>query len=101
MSSRNRYLSADERAEALTLIRALRAGQQSQAGGAEAVLEAARAMLGEAEGVDVDYLSLRAADLGPAPESGPARLLVAARVGATRLIDNVPIRLGAPDEEQS
>jgi pantoate--beta-alanine ligase len=45
--------------------------------------------------VKVDYLALTGPDLGPAPESGPARLLVAARVGSTRLIDNVAVGLGA------
>jgi pantoate--beta-alanine ligase len=51
-------------------------------------------VLDEQPGIRVDYLALTGADLGPAPESGPARLLVAARVGATRLIDNVPLELG-------
>ena len=45
-------------------------------------------------GLDVDYLALRGVDLGPAPAVGPARLLVAARVGTTRLIDNLPLTLG-------
>ncbi|NUT32820.1 MAG: pantoate--beta-alanine ligase, partial [Hamadaea sp.] len=44
-------------------------------------------------GVEVDYLDLRSPDLGPAPAIGEARLLVAARVGTTRLIDNVPVQL--------
>jgi pantoate--beta-alanine ligase len=44
--------------------------------------------------VDLDYLEITAPDLGPAPVTGPARMLVAARVGSTRLIDNVALELG-------
>jgi pantoate--beta-alanine ligase len=83
LSSRNRYLSPEERQAALALSAALRAG-------ATGGLAAARAELG---GVDVDYLALTDPDLGPPPASGPARLLVAARVGRTRLIDNAPVEL--------
>ncbi|HJQ44388.1 MAG TPA: pantoate--beta-alanine ligase [Jatrophihabitantaceae bacterium] len=94
LSSRNRYLSVDERAEALTLSRALFAGREAAPdGGATAALAAARAELAAHPAVDVDYLELRGPDLDPDPEQGPARLLVAARVGTTRLIDNVEVVL--------
>jgi pantoate--beta-alanine ligase len=91
LSSRNRYLSPDQRRSALALSRALREG----AGFTDAadVLSAATKILDDEPGVRVDYLALRAPDLDPAPTSGPARLLVAARVGPTRLIDNVPVHL--------
>jgi pantoate--beta-alanine ligase len=92
LSSRNVYLSPEERRRALVLSRALRAGAGVSARGAEAVLATARAVLAEEPEVAVDYLDLRAADLGPAPPVGQARLLVAARVGATRLIDNIAVR---------
>ena len=93
LSSRNVYLSQDERAAALVLQRALRSGAGVSAHGPEAVLQAARAVLDEEPRVAVDYLELRAPELTPAPVFGQARLLVAARVGPTRLIDNVPVRL--------
>ncbi|WP_063125472.1 pantoate--beta-alanine ligase [Nocardia fusca] len=95
LSSRNRYLDPGRRELATTLSAALLAGARSGAAGADAVLEAAHAVLAAAPEIELDYLELRAADLGPAPESGNARLLVAARVGTTRLIDNAPVRLGA------
>jgi pantoate--beta-alanine ligase len=94
LSSRNVYLSADERRRATALSRALFAGQDAAPGGPRALLSAARSVLDAEPGVDVDYLELRGEDLGELPRSGPARLLVAARVGATRLIDNVPVVLG-------
>jgi pantoate--beta-alanine ligase len=95
-SSRNVYLDADERAAAVALSAALTAASRISAEGAAAVLDTARGVLGKEPGLDVDYLELRARDLGPAPASGEARLLVAARVGTTRLIDNVPVFLGEP-----
>jgi pantoate--beta-alanine ligase len=96
LSSRNRYLDPGQRASAVALSRALRAGRDAASGGAAAVLAAARDVLARTAGVELDYLELAAPDLGPAPASGPVRLLVAARVGATRLIDNVALDLGTP-----
>jgi pantoate--beta-alanine ligase len=103
-SSRNAYLSAAERATALALPRALRAGQRAAAGGPATVRAAARAVLDEAAAADpplrLDYLAL--VDPGTFAEvaggiSGPALLLVAAKIGATRLIDNEVVPLGRPD----
>jgi pantoate--beta-alanine ligase len=91
-SSRNVYLSPDDRTRATALSRALFTGAAAAAQGPAAVVTAARSVLAEA-GVEPDYLELRGADLGPAPEHGPARLLVAARVGSPRLIDNVAVDL--------
>jgi len=90
MSSRNRYLSAADRERALALSRALRAGAAAGPDGPDAVLAAAGKELTE---VDLDYLVLTDPDLGLVSGSGPARLLVAARVGTTRLIDNVPVEI--------
>jgi pantoate--beta-alanine ligase len=95
LSSRNRYLSSSERAAALTLSRALAHGQQAGRLGSAAVTAAARETLDATPEVVTDYLELRGVDLGPAPDAGEARLLVAARVGSTRLIDNVGVVLGA------
>ncbi|SHN00828.1 pantoate--beta-alanine ligase [Cryptosporangium aurantiacum] len=94
LSSRNRYLSEPERTTALALAAALRAGAEAAPGGADAVETAARDLLGSTEGIDLDYAVVTAPDLGAAPETGPARLLLAAKVGTTRLIDNGPVLLG-------
>jgi pantoate--beta-alanine ligase len=93
-SSRNIYLSETERSAALSLSAALLAGAHVAEDGAEAVLDTARQVLDTSPEVEVDYLELRGLDLGDAPEKGDARLLVAARVGSTRLIDNVGVPLG-------
>ncbi|HVH21493.1 MAG TPA: pantoate--beta-alanine ligase [Pseudonocardia sp.] len=93
LSSRNAYLAPADRARANALHRALTAGAGVSAHGPGAVLAAAREVLAAEPALTVDYLELRAADLGPTPTSGPARLLVAARIGGTRLIDNMAVRL--------
>jgi pantoate--beta-alanine ligase len=92
LSSRNRYLTADQRRAALALSRALREGA-AQAD-ADSALSVATKILSDGTDISVDYLALTDPALGPAPTHGPARLLVAARVGTTRLIDNVPLLLG-------
>ena len=95
LSSRNRFLGPEERRRALALADALSAARDAASAGADAALAAADEVLGAAEGVDLDYVRLTAPDLGPAPTTGEARLLVAARVGTTRLIDNTALELGA------
>jgi pantoate--beta-alanine ligase len=92
MSSRNVYLSPEERERALALSRALTAAEQVVAAGdrdAGDVLAAARREL-DARGVEPEYLELRSADdLSPAARvDGRTLLAVAARVGRARLIDN-------------
>ncbi|MFC7535446.1 pantoate--beta-alanine ligase [Actinoplanes sp. GCM10030250] len=91
LSSRNRFLSPEDRRAALALSRALREGAAQD--DPELVLAVADKILAEEPAVRVDYLALTGPDLGPVPAEGDARLLVAARVGSTRLIDNVPLRL--------
>ncbi len=95
LSSRNRYLDESQRVVALALSRALRAGVEAGADGGEAVLAAAASSLARTPEAHADYLALTDPDLGPAPAEGEARLLVAARVGTTRLIDNMRVDLSA------
>lgn len=96
LSSRNQYLSETERAQALALSRALFAGRDVAAKGPAAVREAAAQVLAEADGVALDYLALiDPHDFVEAPDDfqGEAVLAVAAKVGSTRLIDNVRIQV--------
>jgi pantoate--beta-alanine ligase len=92
MSSRNAYLTEEERERALGLSRALQAADREVAAGrrdAQSVIAAARGEL-DARGIDPEYLELRSADdLSPADRvNGRTLLAVAARVGRARLIDN-------------
>lgn len=105
-SSRNRHLSAADREAARSLSEALRKGTATAATGAgpAAVLDAAAAPL---TGVKLDYLALTdpllrplveplgtdAGPVVPVPADRVARLLVAGRVGTTRLIDNIELQL--------
>ncbi len=94
LSSRNRYLTAEERRAAPRLHAVLaRIGEAARGGApvAEAVSEGARAL--EAAGFSVQYLAVcDARTLAPVERvDGPARVLAAAYLGRTRLIDNVPV----------
>ena len=95
LSSRNVYRNAEQREAAVALSAALAAGRHAGFDGPEAALKAAGDVLAAQDGVEVFYLELRSPDLGPAPATGDARLLVAAKVGNTRLIDNAAVQLGA------
>jgi pantoate--beta-alanine ligase len=96
LSSRNAYLMPEERARAVALPRALGAAERAILDGAEpeSALTQARDSLAAA-GFEVDYVALADAEtLGDAVEGRPWRLLAAARIGTTRLIDNIPVHSG-------
>lgn len=92
-SSRNRYLTAEERAAAALIPQALDAAAARST--VQGAIEAGLAVLGRDPRVIVDYLVVTDPLLGAAPVDGEARVLVAVKVGATRLIDNAPARMGA------
>jgi pantoate--beta-alanine ligase len=101
LSSRNRFLGPAERERAAVLHRALRAAQDRAAYGLPAARWAAMRVLDDVpeDELELDYLEIRTPELDdvadPHPvEPVPARILVAARVGSTRLIDNLPLMLG-------
>ncbi|MFF8730654.1 4-phosphopantoate--beta-alanine ligase [Streptomyces sp. NPDC015171] len=101
LSSRNIRLSPAERTAALALPQALAAGVEAAADGGVPgeVLAAAHKFLDEAARGDIPvhtlYLELTGPELEPDPRSGAAWLLAAVRVGATRLIDGMPLHLAA------
>jgi pantoate--beta-alanine ligase len=96
MSSRNAYLTAEQREQAAAISRALRAAEEAAAAGEtsiEALVERARAVLRNS-GIEPEYVEARAAeDLEPIAKLNgrPVLVAVAARVGRARLIDNVVI----------
>lgn len=94
MSSRNAYLDPQQRAVAAALPRTLHAAAQAIAGGARVAetLATARAAIGSA-GFKVDYLTLADGQTLETLEANQpgARLFVAAKLGTTRLIDNMPV----------
>ncbi len=95
LSSRNAYLTPVQRAVAPALHRALLEAAGTVAGGlaVSAVEAEAKARLGAAGFDGVDYFEVRSPSdlgrLGPGPIDGSARILAAARLGKTRLLDNV------------
>ena len=92
LSSRNAYLSADERARAPALNRTLGEVARAFAGGDRTAPERGIVSLLAAGFFKVDYLEVRdAATLEPPLPSRPARVLAAAWLGRTRLIDNIPL----------
>ena len=96
MSSRNAYLSAAQRAQAACLPRAMQTAIAAMRAGSAyaAALEALQAELLAGGFSSIDYAQVRGADsigLQDGPGEEPGRLLVAARIGGTRLIDNMPV----------
>ena len=95
LSSRNAYLSPDERASAVALPKALAITREAILGGKKVglALEEAKNSLSDAGFSRVDYLALvDAATLQPCDRPrGEMRLIVAAVIGKTRLIDNLPV----------
>ena len=97
LSSRNRFLDEREKRAALALSTALEAAQSTGERGIDAVLAATQSVLMGENLVQLDYLSVvDPATFLPVDDDyrGKARVLIAARVGDTRLIDNELIHLG-------
>ncbi len=98
LSSRNRYLTADERSTALAIPRALDTIAAAYVAGERDSAALVLPALEQLSAIPLDYLELRnACDLGPYEPCQPAIALVAGHVGKTRLIDNIEL---APDAER-
>lgn len=100
LSSRNAYLSPGERSAALALSQALQAGQRAAAQGATVtqVQSAAEEVIATYPEIVLDYLVVvdpQTITSPPPGYRGSALTLIAARVGSTRLIDNMPVVIGA------
>jgi pantoate--beta-alanine ligase len=98
LSSRNRYLTPEQRRQAVVLSQALEDGRRLIAAGERSVARVEGVMATRirlAAGAELDYARAVAADTLETPErlTGPTLLLVAARFGPTRLIDNMPIEV--------
>ena len=91
LSSRNRYLSPDERRIASLIPQALAAAVAES--DPQTAVEVGRRVLEQEPGIALDYLVVTDPELGPAPQQGEARVLIAAKVGTTRLLDNQPMQV--------
>jgi pantoate--beta-alanine ligase len=96
LSSRNAYLSGDERRAAAALPRAIELGIETarDGGSPRDVVSTVQSYLDAQPGLITDYAVVTDPELGAPPVRGEARLLVAVRVGDVRLLDNAPIDLG-------
>ena len=86
-SSRNVYLTTEQREQAVAIPRALAAGAA-----AHTLADIEAAARAELAGLDVDYAEVRGAGLGE-PVVGEGRLLIAAQLGTTRLLDNCAVEV--------
>lgn len=96
MSTRNKYLSPAARSTAARIPIALAAGQAAAVNGEQACIDAATAVLTAAADVPVtvEYVAVTDRLMGAAPTQGEGRLLLAAVVDGTRLLDNAAVFLG-------